>query len=185
MPNDGGQLTNEEIAEQFQEYGKDDFLTSEAPYSILVAVLSAVQDDFTKERITNVVREMAKKAGCPKAVFNSMLKAATPKRSEMPNEMEAGGFTGIENLLNGKQPSYGYYSCSDGGIYLYDMLNGEADEVTSLRNSIESHLIGIAAEESRRFDDQRLRAFARRGDGRRAAGRPAAADDHVVAVVQR
>ena len=131
MPNDGGQLTNEEIAEQFQEYGKDDFLTSEAPYSILVAVLSAVQDDFTKERITNVVREMAKKAGCPKAVFNSMLKAATPKRSEMPNEMEAGGFTGIENLLNGKQPSYGYYSCSDGGIYLYDMLNGQMLTVCS------------------------------------------------------
>lgn len=131
MPNDGGQLTNEEIAEQFQEYGKDDFLTSEAPYSILVAVLSAVQDDFTKERITNVVREMAKKAGCPKAVFNSMLKAATPKRSEMPNEMEAGGFTGIENLLNGKQPSYGYYSCSDGGIYLYDMLNGQMVTVCS------------------------------------------------------
>ena len=33
---------------------------------------------------------------------------------------------------------------------LYDMLSGKADEVTSLRNSIESHLIGIAAEESRR-----------------------------------
>ena len=53
MPNDGGQLTNEEIAEQFEGYGKDDFLTNEAPYSILVAVLNAVQDDFTKERITN------------------------------------------------------------------------------------------------------------------------------------
>ena len=131
MPNDGGQLTNEEIAEQFQEYGKDDFLASEAPYQILVAALSAVQDDFTKERITNVVREMAKKAGCPKAVFNSMLKAATPKKNEMPDEMECGGFTGIEDLLDGKKPAYGYYSCSDGGIYLYDMLNGQMITVCS------------------------------------------------------
>lgn len=132
MPNDGGQLTNEEIAEQFEGYGKDDFLTNEAPYSILVAVLNAVQDDFTKERITNVVREMAKKAGCPKAVFNSMLKAATPKKSEIPDGMEeCAGFTGIENMLNGQKPSYGFYSCSDGGIWMYDMMNGRTVMVCS------------------------------------------------------
>lgn len=132
MPNEGGQLTNEEIAEQFQEYGKEDFVGSEAPYSILVAVLSAVQDDFTKQRITNIVREMAKKAGCPKQVFNAMLKAATPKRSETPQEMiECTGFTGIEEKLDGNKPSYGFYNCSDGGIWLYDMMNGRTVMVCS------------------------------------------------------
>ncbi len=125
-------LTNSEIAEQFEGYSKEDFLTNEAPYSILVAVLNAVQDDFTKERITNVVREIAKKAGCPKAVFNSMLKAATPKKSDTQNEtMDNSGFIGIEDFLNGKSPDYGYYSCSDSGIWMYDMMNGRTVMVCS------------------------------------------------------
>ena len=132
MPENGGQITNEEITEQFQEYGKDDFLTSEAPYKVLVAILGALNDDFTKERVTNVVREMAKKAGCTKQNFNAMLKAATPKKSEFTDETEeCHGFTGIEAMLGGRKPSYGYYNCSDGGIWMYDMMNGRSIQVCS------------------------------------------------------
>lgn len=132
MPENGGQITNEEITEQFVEYGKEDFLTSEAPYKVLVAILGALNDDFTKERVTNVVREMAKKAGCTKQTFNAMLKAATPKKNDFPDEMEeCQGFTGIEELLGGKKPSYGFYSCSDGGIWMYDMMNGRSIQVCS------------------------------------------------------
>lgn len=132
MSNDSGKLTNEEIAEQFKEYDGEDFLTSEAPYMILVAVLNTVQDEITRERIINVVREKAKKAGCPKQVFNSMLKAATPKRNQMAEEMiESTGFSGIEGLLNGNKPNYGFYSCSDFGVYLYDMMSGKSVQVCS------------------------------------------------------
>ena len=47
-------------------------------------------------------------------------------------------------------------SVHGGGDYglvhtLYDMLIGEASEKTSLEHSAESHLIGIAAEESRKL----------------------------------
>ena len=132
MPENGGQITNEEITEQFQEYCKDDFLTSEAPYKVLVAILGALNDDFTKERVTNVVREMAKKAGCTKQNFNAMLKAATPKKNEFTDETEeCHGFTGIEAMLGGRKPSYGYYNCSDGGIWMYDMMNGRSIQVCS------------------------------------------------------
>ncbi|MBQ9408477.1 MAG: Gfo/Idh/MocA family oxidoreductase, partial [Clostridia bacterium] len=46
----------------------------------------------------------------------------------------------------------------DDGIVreLYEMLTGQAEDVTSLEDSVESHLMGIAAEESRLLGGQRV-----------------------------
>lgn len=73
---EGEKFTNDDVVSTFSEYSKDDFLISETPYSVLVAILNAMQQELDKERIVNVVREMANKAGCPKSTFDSWLKAA-------------------------------------------------------------------------------------------------------------
>ena len=102
--NDGEQLSNAEIAEQFEQYNKDDFLTSETPYFVLASAVRAVQNELTKKRIVNVVREMANKAGCPKATFDSMLKAAMRDNSgntdsrNTNSEIHYSGNQGFVNL---------------------------------------------------------------------------------------
>ena len=54
-------------------------------------------------------------------------------------------------------PKAGHGGGDDGQILaLYDMLMGKISEVTSLENSIESHLMGIAAEESRLKNGERV-----------------------------
>ena len=82
---EGEKFTNNDVVETFSEYGKDDYLTTEAPYSVLVAILNVMQHELEKERVVNVVREMANKAGCPKATFDSWLKAAMRDNAENMN----------------------------------------------------------------------------------------------------
>lgn len=118
-------LTNDEIREAFECYGKEDYLTSEDPYMVLVETTRAIKDELVKQRIINTVRLMAKETGCPNTTFNGLLKAAMTGTGKDTSQQAGGGFSGIEMLLSGKHPDYGQYSCSDQGVWLFDQISNQ------------------------------------------------------------
>lgn len=110
-------ITIEDINEVFGAYGKEDYLVSEEPYTVLIEAVDGLSR-MKRNIIINAVQNMAKKAGCSYQKFNEMLESAGELRSGVIPD--SGGFPGIQELLNGSTPDYDEYLCSGKGVFLYD-----------------------------------------------------------------
>jgi hypothetical protein len=123
-------LTAEDIVSMFDEYTKEDFISGDEPYNVLLDATAAIENELDRKRIENTIQELAKKKGCSKQTFGETLRAAKAARRGSARKAPA-GFTGIEDYLDGNFPDYGAYSCSDRGVMLYDPSNGQTTVVCS------------------------------------------------------
>ncbi len=119
-------ITTGDIEKAFGDYGKEDYLTSPEPYTVLYESTKDL-DRLEQNIVMNTVKHLAKKAGCPNTVFMEMLRAVEEQRERvLPDN---GGFPGLKDLLGGKEPDYGGYFCSGDGIYQYDERSGTFREI--------------------------------------------------------